>query len=69
VIKYYKIRLLYNTIVSNDQTPLFLRTFCKKFLPENVVLVKVEMASKAITRSIKDKRFNFAAQLSSLGKD
>ena len=43
--------------------------FCNKFLKENVAVVKVEMATKSLTRSLKDKRFNFVSQLSSLGKN
>jgi hypothetical protein len=45
-----------------------LETFCNTFLTQNVALVKVEMATKSLTRSLKDKRFNFVSQLSSLGK-
>jgi hypothetical protein len=41
--------------------------FCSKFVIENVALVKVEMVAKSLTRSVKDKRFNFVDQLSSLG--
>ena len=67
IVRNYKIRLYYNFVVSKHPNFNFLETFCSKFLLENVALVKVEMATKAITRSVKDKRYNFVAQLSSLG--
>lgn len=40
---------------------------CKYLLKNHVVIVKVELASKAIMRSVRDKRFPFEAQLASLG--
>ena len=43
-------------------------SFCQKILSENIATVKIEMASKSIQRSVKDKRFNFSSQLSTLGK-
>jgi hypothetical protein len=61
-------RFKYESIVNNALDPGSVEKFCKKFLMENVALVKVEMATKSLTRSIKDKRFNFVSQLSSLGK-
>ena len=40
---------------------------CIKILNKNVATVKVEMATKSITKSVKDKRYTFTAQVSSLG--
>jgi hypothetical protein len=69
IVKSYKARFLYNYIVKkNEPNPNRWDTFCDTFLTQNVALVKVEMATKSLTRSLKDKRFNFVSQLSSLGK-
>jgi hypothetical protein len=66
VVRNNRIRVNYDHIM-NDGFDVN-RTFCDKFLTDNVALVKIEMVTKSITRSIKDKRYNFVAQLSSLGK-
>jgi hypothetical protein len=69
IVKSYKARFLYNYIVKkNEPNPDHWDTFCDTLLTQNVALVKVEMATKSLTRSLKDKRFNFVSQLSSLGK-
>ena len=76
IIKSQHIRFIYENIVNGGPDPdIFsnplnnnLEHFCNKFIAENVALVKVEMATKSLTRSLKDKRFNFVSQLSSLGK-
>ena len=69
IVKSYKARFLYNYIVKkNEPNPNRCDTFCDTLLTQNVALVKVEMATKSLTRSLKDKRFNFVSQLSSLGK-
>ena len=65
--KNYLIKFQYESIVKNEPNPNSLNDFCKKFLMENVALAKVEMATKSLTKSIKDKRFNFVSQVSSLG--
>ena len=70
IVKSYRMRFFYNFNVNkNDSDPNRLDLFCDRFLTENVALVKVEMATKSLTRSRKDKRFNFVSQLSSLGKE
>ena len=51
-------------LASHDDFP----KFCNDFLMNNVALIKVEMAAPSLTQSVRDKRFNFAAQLSDLGK-
>ncbi len=68
IIKAQRIRFVYESVVNGGPDPDDLDDFCDKFVTENVALVKVEMAAKTLTRSLKDKRFNFVEQLSSLGK-
>jgi hypothetical protein len=68
IIKSYRIRFLYEYYVNEGPNPDDFEEFCRKFVSENLALVKVEMASEAITRSIKEKRFNFVNKLSSLGE-
>jgi hypothetical protein len=76
IIKSQRIRFIYENIVNGGLDPdIFsnqpnnnLEHFCDQFIKENVALVKVEMATKSLTRSLKDKRFNFVSQLSSLGE-
>ena len=67
-IKTNRIRLTYESIVNNGSNPSNLEDFCDDFIKKNIATVKVEMATKSITRSLKDTRFNFVSQLSSLGK-
>ncbi len=69
----YKIRFIYENTTNDWPYPdekSFSKSddFCNKFLSENIALIKVEMATKSITRSLKDQRTNFVSQLSSLGK-
>ena len=47
---------------------IILDELCIKIISENVATVKVEMATKSITKSVKDKRYNFTTQISSLGE-
>ncbi len=117
ILKNNKIRFSYDYNVYNGIDPNNVTAFCQKFVAENVILVKVEMATKSLTRcqfhqlffhrncwkfwpfnewnkfwrflemvcffnqtvnmkksfeflsrSIKDQKFNFVGQLSSLGK-
>jgi hypothetical protein len=76
IIKSQRIRFTYENIVNGGPDPDIytnpcnnnIETFCNQFIKENVAIVKVEMATKFLTRSLKDKRFNFVSQLSSLGK-
>ncbi len=67
IIKAQRIRFVYEHVVNGGPDPDDLDDFCDKFVTENIALVKVEMAAKTLTRSLKDKRFNFVEQLSSLG--
>ena len=50
VIKFHRIKFLYDHIILNEPDPNDIPTFCNKFLKENVALVKVEMATKSMTR-------------------
>ncbi len=61
-------RFVYDYIVKGHPNPEQPKDFCNKFMMENLALVKVEMASKSLLRSVKDQRFNFVAKVSSLGK-
>jgi hypothetical protein len=67
VITKQRIRFVYEQIMNGWPDPNNLDGFFSKFVVENVALVKVEMVAKSLTRSVKDKRFNFVDQLSSLG--
>lgn len=40
---------------------------CKYLVSHHVAIVKVEMATKSMMRSVRDKRFSFETQLASLG--
>lgn len=68
IIKHYKIRLLYNFEIDVELSKNKFNDFCQKMISKNVATVKIEMATKSITRSVKDKRFSVSGQLSSLGK-
>ena len=68
VIKFHRIKLTYDFILDIGLDPSKPDAFCNQFIKENVATVKVEMATRSIVRSVKDKRFNFVGQLSSLGK-
>ena len=68
ILKTQKIRFIYENAINGWPIPDLTDDFCNKFLRENIALVKVEMATKSITRSLKDQRTNFVSQLSSLGK-
>ena len=69
IVRNNKMRFVYEKILNDglDINKNF-DEICNKLLNENVALVKIEMVTKSITRSIKDERYNFVAQLSSLGK-
>ena len=66
--KTHYLGFLHYFIVNGGPDPSKYGSFCNSLLGENVAIVKVEMATKSLTRSLKDKRFNFVSQLSSLGK-
>ena len=68
VIKFHRIKLTYDFILDLGLDPTKPDAFCNQFIKENVATVKVEMATRSIVRSVKDKRFNFVGQLSLLGK-
>ena len=69
-IKAYRIRIIYYSITTGKPLPTDtnIEAFCRSFFDDNLALVKVEMATKSITRSLKDRRTNFVSQLSSLGE-
>lgn len=58
----------YNYIVNNGPNPDSYEEICHYLLQNHVILVKVEMATKSIIRSVRDKKFSFENQLSTLGK-
>ena len=68
ILRTHYLRFVYNHIVDSGPDPSNTEAFCNKLLRESASVVKVEMATKSLTRSLKDKRFNFVSQLSSLGK-
>jgi hypothetical protein len=61
-------RFVYDNIMKGSPNPDNLDEFCNKFVHQNVAIVKIEMATKFITRSVKDERNSFVSQLSSIGK-
>jgi hypothetical protein len=65
--KTHYLGFLHNYIVLDGPDPSKYEAFCNTLLSEHVSVVKIEMATKSLTRSLKDKRFNFVSQLSSLG--
>ena len=60
--------LRYNHIVNGGPNPDEYDTICRYLLQNHVTIVKVEMATKSIIRSLRDKKFSFENQLSTLGK-
>ena len=66
---FYRIYFHFNHLAKNSPDPENFPAFCNQFLMNNVATVKVEMASASLTRSVRDERFNFESQLSSLGED
>ena len=68
VIKTHRMRFYYDHVINGASNPDDLDEFCHKFIHENVAVVKIEMATKFITRSVKDRRNSFVSQLSSIGK-
>jgi hypothetical protein len=46
----YRIRLIYNHVVKGEANPWNRKSICDKILKENVSIIKVEMASKSLTR-------------------
>jgi len=67
VLKFYRVWFNYKFLVSNSTNPEDFPRFCNEFLMNNVAIIKVEMATPSVTQSVRDKRFNFEAQLSDLG--
>jgi hypothetical protein len=61
---WFQIQGLKNDIPRNTKNWL---EICKYLLENHVVIVKVELASKTVLRSVRDARFPFEAQLASLG--
>jgi hypothetical protein len=59
--------LFYNHIVKNGPNPAKYEEFCRYFVKNHITIVRVEMATKSIIRSLRDKRFTFENQLSTLG--
>ena len=68
LFKNFRTRFIYDFVVNKGPDPRLVDLFCDKFLVENLATVKVEMATKSITRSVRDIRFDFVGQLSSLGQ-
>ncbi len=59
--------LFYNHIVNDGPDPYDYQTFCRYLLQNHITIVKVELTTKRIMRSVRDKRFSFENQLSTLG--
>ena len=57
----------YDYVVNNGPNPDSYDEICRYLLQRHVAIVKVEMATKSIIRSKRDKKFSFETQLSSLG--
>ena len=57
---------LYNYIVRGLPDPTEM-DFCFHLLKNEVAIVKIEMATGSVIRSVKDKRITFESQLASLG--
>ena len=73
IVKHYRIKLLAEFMSDLGESQkmmnnIILDELCIKIISENVATVKVEMATKSITKSVKDKRYNFTTQISSLGE-
>jgi hypothetical protein len=54
LIKNYRIKFFYDHVVNGGIDPDDTDKFCSKILSENVAVVKVEMATKSVTRAVKD---------------
>ena len=68
-VTHNRVKLTYDYVVKNSTNPDdFYNVVCNDFLMENVAVIKVELSSPTLTRSVRDKRFNFEGQLSDLGK-
>ena len=68
MLKFYRILFTYKFLVLHATSPRDFPLFCNDFLMNNVAIIKVEMATSSLTQSVRDKRFNFEAQLSDLGE-
>ena len=57
----YKIKFIYDNIMNGAPYPEIshdgAQTFCNKFLSSNVAMVKIEMATKYLTRLVNFKKF------------
>jgi hypothetical protein len=69
IISIHRIRLIYDHYVNNGPNPDDVDRFCRNFVAKYVALVNVEMVSKSIVRSLRDKRFSLMSQVSNLGKN
>ncbi len=69
IIQFHRTRLMYDHYVSNMPNPDDINAFCHYFISNYTALVKIEMVSKSVMRSIRDKRFSLLAQVSELGKN
>jgi len=67
-LKYHRIRILYDHFVNGGPSPDNIDEFCQYFIANHVTLVQIEMVSKSIIRSVKDKRHTFVSKLSSVGE-
>jgi hypothetical protein len=67
IIQYHKIRLVYDHYVSNMPNPDDIDAFCHYFVSNYTALVKIEMMSKSVLKSIRDKKFSLMSQVSELG--
>jgi hypothetical protein len=69
IIQYHKIRLVYDHYRRNKPHPDDINAFCQYFISNYTAVVKIEMVSKSVMRSVRDKRFSLMSQVSQLGKN
>ena len=67
IIRDNRIKFVYETIV-HGEPDTGAAVFCATLIKENFAFVKVEMATKSITKTVKDQRFNFVSKVSALGE-
>jgi hypothetical protein len=60
--------LYYNHLVNDGLDPGDDDALCQYLIQNHITIVKVELTAKRIMRSIRDKKFSFENQLSTLGK-
>jgi len=67
IAKSNRIRFVHDHLVNGGPDPDLYKEFCSKLIKENFSVIKVEMATKSLTRTVKDQRYNLVSKISSLG--